>query len=359
MNRYRIETRRSLALAGLLLVLTLHGLSASPVRAQATEFPNNFTPPQVVPSGCFIFAPSFVAPPAAVAFDATVSVEDARGAAVDVRVRAWRVGCHEPGRSAILVNFALPVLPDSVLLAPAVQLAPTGGSVALDASLALFSDRGPATGIDPAPGRLQGPANEPTSADGLTFVVQGDETIDAVTYNGAVDLLVDFAEDRLGDGRRLRIPLAAYDPQSDARQWPFPPLHGRYSGQWVSPDLPRTGLQLQIGEIAPNRNFLFAIWFTYRDGAPYWVVGNTDLGIFQSEVTFDLLELSGGGFITEPGGFDDDEVSVRRVGTMTLRPRHCNEIVVELDFGEAGLGAQALVLERLIRIAGYDCDQTR
>lgn len=343
----------------LLLVAVLGVASTGRVAAQATEFPNNFTPPQVVPSGCFIFAPSFVAPPAGVAFDENRTITDAAGTSIDLRIRAWRAGCHEPDRSAILVNLSLPAAPESILLAPTPSLSPAGAAVALDATLTLFSDRGPASAIDDAPGRLQPPANDPASADGLTFVVQGAETIDPVTYNGAVDLVLAFSADRLGNGQSVSVPIPAYDPQNDPRQWPFPPLHGRYSGQWVSDDLPRSGLQLQIGEIQPNRNFLFAIWFTYRDGAPYWLVGNTDIGIFQSEVELDMLELAGGGFVTQPGAFDDADVEVNRVGTMRLRPRHCNEIDVDLDFSESGLGTQSLVLERLIRIAGYDCDQTQ
>jgi len=70
--------------------------------------------------------------------------------------------------------------------------------------------------------------------------------------------------------------------------------------------------------------------------------------------------LEGGEFFTLPlNSYAREDVIQTRLGTMTLRARHCNVLDAEIDFSASGFGAVTRRFERLIRIAGYDCDQTR
>ncbi len=154
--------------------------------------------------------------------------------------------------------------------------------------------------------------------------------------------------------------MPEFDPALDPPQFTNPPLHGRYTGQWIVEGLPRQGLVLQVGELPPDRNFLFLTMFTYLDGAPTWVVGNVDFPVGTASVTVNMWRLEGGEFFTEPlGSYAREDVIQERLGTMTISARHCNVIDAEIDFSESGFGVVSRRFERLIRIAGYDCDQTR
>ena len=66
------------------------------------DLPNSFTYPSVIPYGCLKVVPSVrSAPPSGTFFDSQVLVAD-NGATGLVRIRAWRIGCHEPNASAIV-----------------------------------------------------------------------------------------------------------------------------------------------------------------------------------------------------------------------------------------------------------------
>lgn len=193
--------------------------------------------------------------------------------------------------------------------------------------------------------------------NGISYVVQSlfaspDE------YNFPVEVILDFGPSMSLDPQTVSIPVPSYFSDLFPPEFPAPPLHGRYSGQWAVEGLPRSGLVLQVAEINQNRNFVFAIWFTYLNGEPVWVVGNADLDVGSNEIEIPMTILENGGFITDPGSFTSEDVNTFSVGTMTLRAVHCNQLEADIDFSQGGLGQNSLVLDRLIRIAGYDCDQT-
>lgn len=190
---------------------------------------------------------------------------------------------------------------------------------------------------------------------GTTYIVDSNN-LDAIDlYNNDLNMQLKWSN------QFFTAPIPRYEDDLDLPQSPNSIFHGRYSGQWVVDGLPRSGLILQIGEI-PNqdRNFIFAIWFTYLDGAPIWVVGNVDIPLGTHEIEIEMLLLEGGEIFTSPETYADDEVSVDSVGTMTLRAMHCNRIEGSVDLSRSGLGSkQNIVFNRLIRIAGYDCDETQ
>src|SRR5699024_4729590 len=126
--------------------------------------------------------------------------------------------------------------------------------------------------------------------------------------------------------------------------------------------MPYNGLVLQIGEEfnphGDDTNSITALLFTYIDGQPFWLIGSLaqeDPGF--NIVTLDMLEVYGGEFISAPpGSYDEDDVDMYSVGTMTIEALDCNTLLVGYNFHEGGLGAGSFEADRLIRIAGYDCN---
>jgi len=129
-------------------------------------------------------------------------------------------------------------------------------------------------------------------------------------------------------------------------------------GHYVFEDIPFTGLQLLVGEQPDDTNFLFAIVFTYINGQPVWVVGNTGgeaPGFPQVEL--EMLRLSGGGFFGQgPGVFTESDVLIEPVGTLFLDPLDCDNVLVGYDFTPINGGIGTLLGSRFIDIAGYDCN---
>jgi hypothetical protein len=324
------------------------------------SMPNYFTVPSAVPKGCFSVIPGrFAAPPANPLVDDQVTVEDLAGTPLDIRVRLWRLQCHSGNRSALLMNIELldndlaPLLPRpspeirSAVNAPYVPAFLSEFPAGNTGEVAPLGNIGIANRIV----RINGDDVE----TGPTFVVDAfDFNVDPNAYNESISVRLTF-----GSEDPLVYSIPAVSAFADDTQLPEPALHGRYSGQWVAEDLPRSGLVLQVGEAPPDRVFVFAIWFTYLDGAPFWVTGNGDIEAGANEITLDMVRLQGGDFLTNGGSFSADDVTVDTVGTMTLRAVDCNSIEGSADFSPVGLGTTNLELDRLIRIAGYDCDQTQ
>lgn len=317
------------------------------------DLPNSFTFQSVVPHGCLVIVPAVdAAPPDEVFADQQILVQD-DGLSGVVQIRAWRIGCHEPNASAIMLNFSLLSGSQSVPY-PMVELV-TADEVGRPAGLFAFGRQQ----FHPPRGASLTPMTDqslPGLVEGFSFVVDADAgSIRKQEYNAALLMRL-----RWPSGQQTEIAVPAYDELLDAPQFTTARLHGRYSGQWVIDGMPRQGLVLQIGELPPDRNFLFLSMFTYLSGQPTWVVGNTDFAVGTPEVTVNMWALEGGEFFTGPlGSYTNDDVEQVLLGTMTLRPLHCNIIDAEIDFSRAGLGVVNRRFERLIRIAGYDCDQTR
>lgn len=338
-----------------LIPITLLLLSALPAGAQILnrDLPNSFTDQSVIPQGCLSVVPSvFEAPPLDVDHDETLNVFDDGKSAV-VRVRAWRIGCHEPGRSAIALNFKL-VSGSSEVRYPAPVLI---SQDAFPRPAGLFH-----FGLEDYYD-LEGLAGTPmtdqmTSSfiEGATLIV--DAHADRITPEKYNSLLVLRLEWSSGEDTAMTIPN--YDEFGSMPQFPEASLHGRYTGQWIVDGLPRQGLVMQIGELPPDRNYLFLTMFTYLDGAPTWVVGNADFPVGANAVTVDMWTLEGGEYFTESlGSYQREDVTQQNLGTITIRPRHCNAVDADIDFSAVGFGQVSRRFERLIRIAGYDCDQTR
>lgn len=327
--------------------------------------PANFTVNKKVPHGCFGVTPVFnhALQPSRwiitndvnrMLVDETGPVEDENRDSANLRIRMWRLGCHEPDRSAIMLNFNIEEGPINLLDMPFIRLRPPGSEESFVGNTSLHSSGIFDSFMVDLPSLAELTELED---DGMTYILDSwSPGLTVEEYNSEIGIEMFFPGDQT-----FGATIPAYDPEVHLTAFRNQEFTGRHSGQWVAEGLPRTGLVLQVGEIAPDRNFIFAIWFTYLDGEPIWLAGNTDISRFgDHEATIDLFSFEGGNLITDTGSFTAEQVSDNYFGAMTLRVVHCNLLETDIDFSDTGFGIEnGLQLTRLIRIAGYDCDQTQ
>ena len=354
-----------LALMGLLIL-------TSPANAQSGfAFPSNYDVVSAVPRGCLTITPLVMGVPSdQVILDGVVTqpvqvpgLPFTRD--VDVRVRVWRHGCHEPNRSAILMHVSFPNgIPDdlsgNVIARPVVSLR-NRGQEDIDLFPVLWNQS-----VGEVFGSVIGIFGlAPLFDDGITYLldtqshdVVGDELDDLIRrYNGGGELVI---TNITGGENVVTATIPAYDVSLDLPQRSKPVFTGRMTGNWIAEGLPSSGLILQVGEVPrQERNFLFAIWFTFIDGMPVWLADNKDIPIDTNEITLDMALFEGGELFTAPNSFTNQDVSSEILGTMNLRMINCNEIEMTTDFSQSGFGTSTLKLVRLVRVAGYDCDGTQ
>jgi len=293
-------------------------------------------------------------------FDESVTAPSVRSQTLDstVRVTIWRVGCHDEGYSVVMVRLqALEFPANSFVMVPRIfaeagivdfplhegQLIPHPAIGAAGASSEVILPEGRSYMLAVNPTTI----NDPDS-----FFLPED-------YNDefTVELFWgDFAPQAAPLGELF--PIAAYNPADDPTQFATQILHGRMSGQYTFAGIDFTGLQLIVGEQTDGSNFIFAIFFTYLDGEPFWVVGNTG-GEAPGFPQIDLVmrRLTGGEFFgLGPDAFDAADVAIDDVGSIFIDPIDCDTLLVGYDFTPIGGGSGVLEGRRLIDIAGYDCN---
>jgi len=278
----------------------------------------------------------------------------------EVGVTIWRMGCHDEGFSVIMVRLDLLSRGGDVLIPQLYAepgLVPTG-RVPMHVAQLL---RSPATG-------LVGATGEVLSRDGEAFLLavnplalDSGRLFTPTDYNDLMSLEFYWGDYNVAAPLYEPIVLDEYSPRLDPPQFERMPLHGRLSGKYTFAGLPSAGLALSIAEQPDDSNFVFAIFFTYLDGEPFWIAGNTGGETpGASAVTMAMQRLSGGQFINQPGSYSDEADVLREtIGEMTLEALDCNRIALTYNFDDAGFGSGRLVGERLVRIAGYDCNPWR
>lgn len=278
-----------------------------------------------------------------------------------VRVRIWRVGCADEGYSVVMVRLQKLSGPRPVLVPQAFVDA---GQVEVPFHEAQLISL-------PAAGNV-GAAGNVLSEAGQTFMLAADPlAIDGETdflpedYNRLFTLELfwgGFSPEAAPVGELF--PIDAYEPAFDPPQFDTPLLHGRMNGAYIFDGNPSAGLFLNIGEQLSeiggelvDSNFVFAAFFSYRDGAPFWTVGGTgpqEPGI--STVTLNMLAYRGGEFISRVPRYSEANLVEEPIGTMTLRVIDCNTVRVDYDFRSSGMGQDSLDAIRVVRVAGYDCN---
>lgn len=273
-----------------------------------------------------------------------------------VRVQIWRVGCHDAGYSVVMVRLTKISGPNPVLVP---QVFADAGSVDVPRHQGQLI-RHPAVGNVGASGNI-------ISESGTTFMLG----VDPLSVNGETDF---FPED-YNDLFTLELfwggfaPAAApfgelfdifpYEPALDPTQFEVPLLHGRMTGQYSFTGIPSTGLQLLVNERVDDANFIFVTVFTYLNGEPFWLVGNTEGEAPGFPwVELDMRRVTGGAFFgLGPGQTSPNDIQDDVVGTLFIEALDCNTLLVGYDFSALGLGSGTMEANRdEFSIAGYACN---
>ena len=72
-----------------------------------------------------------------------------------------------------------------------------------------------------------------------------------------------------------------------------------------------------------------------------------------------MLRSGNGAFITDPNQPNRDEITEDAAGSIEIEVLDCNRLRVNYDFTPLGKGIGTMELDRLARIAGYDCNPWR
>jgi hypothetical protein len=130
------------------------------------------------------------------------------------------------------------------------------------------------------------------------------------------------------------LQVGAFDPADYGTGSGAKALDGSLSGSWFDPTRNGEGFALEFGENV-NGPVATIYWFTHRDGVPYWLIGSTPYEQGQTEISFNLLEVSGTGF---GAAFDSDEIGVQQAGILSLEYSSCQSgfAAWEMTDGESG-----------------------
>ncbi|MDX1625123.1 MAG: hypothetical protein R3323_01305 [Wenzhouxiangellaceae bacterium] len=273
-------------------------------------------------------------------------VPDAR-----VRLRVWRVACADDGFSVVIVR--LRQLSGDPVLVPTVW-AEAGNVQRPDHSAQLLKV--------PAAGNV-GASSNTVTLNGTSWMlavdplaVDGSTNFFPADYNGTFTLEFTWGDFSLVDPARFLFTIDQFEPALDPPQFDQPLLNGRYTGQWIAQGAPRQGLVLQVAELI-DTNYVFAIFFTYLNDQPIWVVGNSQAQPqVPGPVAVPMFTLQGGAFIADPSQPPAQDISSSDAGSISISVIDCNTIRVDYDFGPLGFGTGSIDMQRLIRIAGYDCN---
>lgn len=273
-----------------------------------------------------------------------------------VRVQIWRVGCHDFGYSVVMVRLTKISGPNPVLVP---QLFADVGSVDEPWHQAQLI-RHPAVGNVGASGNVISEFGttymlgvDPISVDGLTDFFPED-------YNDLFTLELfwgGYAPNVAPVGELFDI--LPYDPSLDPTQFEVQLLHGRMSGQYEFDGIPYSGLQLQVNERLDDTNYIFATLYTYLEGQPFWLVGNTQAQAPGFPwVELNMLRVTGGQFFgLGPGQFSEADAQIDQVGTLLIEALDCNTVLVGYDFSQIGLGTGVIEGHRgEFNVAGYTCN---
>lgn len=273
----------------------------------------------------------------------------------DVAVRIWRLACDDDEFSVVLVRLRQ-VGGGNPIVVP--QVFADSGDVSVpfhEAQLLAVpaaGNVGATGGVITESGTTWMLAVNPISIDGATEFLPED-------YNGAFTLEMNWGSYATAEPEGVTFLLDEFRPSLDPTQFDQPLLNGRYSGQWVLPGAPRQGLFLTIAEQVDS-NFVFAIFFTYLDGQPFWLVGNTAPSLaVPGPVAIDMSTLENGAFITDPSQPPPGDIVTSNAGSIEIRVIDCNRLRVDYDFSPLGEGTGTMELDRLARVAGYDCNPWR
>jgi hypothetical protein len=293
-----------------------------------------------------------------------------------VEARMLRVGCAEPNRSVIMMEFRLPFewadARESRFVLPS------------------FTADGPG-GFHHIPFELKAEPNawgQTLEQQSLTKHALGDYTggwdnprvftwryvLDmapagaywermAEFYNGA--FVLRGYSNGIISGPFIEVPAT----RSSIERNPALPLNGRLTGTWVEPGAADQGFLLSfsnpvlpagssIASLQRPELLVFVSWFTFdAEGGQLWLAGNARFPPGATEVTVPVIQVMNGEFLGPPveSGLGVDPRTI--MGEVHLKARSCNALELDYDLAALELGAGTLQLQRLFALetAGYPC----
>jgi hypothetical protein len=204
-------------------------------------------------------------------------------------------------------------------------------------------------------GSLKSTGPEEYILDGVaeSEIATTDRIISVDQYNGAFKLIL---QDGFDPSTEFELEVTAYTGFQVPRNFP---LNGRLSGNWVVKDVPDQGFVIAFNEFINQdgvQNFIFFSWYTYNtDGSTLWLTAGAFHDIANDSVELDFELVTNGEFLGDKTA--DREV----VGSATLTAENCNEMTLDFNLEQLGLGSDSVTLSRIFSLetAGYACrDQT-
>ncbi|MEZ5471446.1 MAG: hypothetical protein R3E90_06680 [Marinicella sp.] len=97
------------------------------------------------------------------------------------------------------------------------------------------------------------------------------------------------------------------------------------SGIWHDPELKNQGLFIRQGNRHFGAPYIFATMYTFHNGQPFWVAGNTDYSPGQSSIQIDLFDFQGSNFFEL-----FEEPARNEFGTITITPSGCDSMHIQV-----------------------------
>jgi hypothetical protein len=292
-----------------------------------------------------------------------------------VDVEMYRVGCAEPGRSVIIMEFKL--RPETVDLPYSRIVLPTfaGGIELLYYPIPLE--------LKPAPNSWgQTPAQQSLTKQTFGDYTDGWDDPHRFTWRYVLDVSSVWEPHLMADLYNGEIQLEMH--RSDGwvegfvsvpatrdvlQRNPALPLNGRLSGTWVEEGAADQGFLLtfanpvppsgrEISEPESAEMLVFLSWYTFdSEGRQLWLVGNARFPQGETEVAMSLIQVAQGQFLGPRPDNGFGSVPPASVGAIRLSALSCNVLELEYDLASLGLNKGTLRLQRPAELetAGYPC----
>jgi len=293
-------------------------------------------------------------------YDKELTLTDASdlSSELPVNVHVYRVGCADPNRSVIWIEFEIPdsLNPDTTFyLTPLVHAFIDGQ----DITMRLTGEPntwGSATEPDGF-GHVIGGPQQFSNGTPLTWIYVLDNLslyatfstpdlfmspsqyndsfrLDLVTLHGTWSIQVPSTFNTLNPNNRI-------------------PLSGRLSGNWVVQGVPDQGFVIAISELTDSLDpLMFLSWYTYdNDGKLLWLTGAAQFEIGDTRITIPIELVTNGQFLGSKTA--DREV----VGSVIITSNDCNDLSFHYELNDINLGSGDEKLQRVFSLetAGYVC----
>jgi hypothetical protein len=110
---------------------------------------------------------------------------------------------------------------------------------------------------------------------------------------------------------------------------PKPAAGSAMQGPWIDTQYPNQGLSIQHGIRDNGTEYIYTTLYLFRDGAPFWLAGATDVVAGQAEVDIELFEFNGANFL------DNQAPDQIPFGFMNLKFTTCDQMQATVSYGDS------------------------